>query len=62
MGTLNRNNSSDEKRFTSELRDANRRFGVLIYKAVVGKITLEERAELEFLGAKVPEQVKKACG
>ncbi len=51
---------SETRGYTKEVGDANRRLGMLIYKATIGMATEDERAELGRLVVETPEMLKKA--
>lgn len=41
-----------------EVRDAIRRFGMLIFKATIGTISADERAELDLLAVEAPALIE----
>ncbi len=49
----------EEKGYTKELGDLNRRFGKLLYRAVVGTITEAERTELDRLAVETPAMLRQ---
>lgn len=59
MNVVNDVTSSDATGYTKEVCAASRRLGTLIFKAAIGTLTADERAELDLLAVETPALLKE---